>query len=479
MKRIYALLIIVVTLIVWKPIASQVPLGEGYYYFDHCQNTFVPRSDCPTTFWEYDNLARGVSQVEIFFFGDDIRLYMFAQLILMTLTYLALFFVLAKISNNDTFALFVTIFFATNFTGSYSMMAIGNYQRFLQRVPNLIPLFISFYFLDKYLNKNNIKDFIYSILLFGGSIFLAHHSVFMIPMFFVYLAVFRVDGTRELFKRILICVSFFTLAILITKTDHLVPNGNLFNFIISNQYTVTKTALQLSNLLTPNGIVLWLAKNWPMGIIKFPYTSILMMLVYVYIPVLLIPFFVRGDKRINLIYKMAVLTLPLVCLLNLYAYGGGVPDPLRNFGEDRIYFIPSIFGGIIYGYFAYSLFIVNRVTKVITLVLLTTFVVYNNNMIFTNSQNLNSNSFKMSTFIQYVKRTTLNKSNKIAIIGPSHLLWPTTFLTNFYNQENNVVFYLDSENWLKETDGIDLDKIILVDYQQTTDGGQIIENIIK
>ena len=81
----------------------------------------------------------------------------------------------------------------------------------------------------------------------------------------------------------------------------------------------------------------------------------------------------------------------------------------------------------------------------------------------------------MESFIKYIKTKTVDKNSKIAIIGPSHLLWPTYFVDHFYNTNNNLTFSLDSSDWKIELDKNNFNQVVVLDYKN----GMIIENKIK
>ncbi len=81
----------------------------------------------------------------------------------------------------------------------------------------------------------------------------------------------------------------------------------------------------------------------------------------------------------------------------------------------------------------------------------------------------------MENFIKYIKIKTVDKNNKVAIIGPSHLLWPIYFVDHFYNTKNNLTLMLDSSDWIKEIDKKNYNKIVTIDYKND----MITENIVK
>lgn len=475
-----AMLIIIVSLLVWRPIFDQVPMGEGYYYFDRCQNKFVVPKDCPTTIWQYDNLARISFQAMIPVFKDNVHYYMFAQVGMMLVLYITFYLVLSKVTKNPTLSFFTVLIFLTNYTGSFSMMAIGNYQRFVQRVPNLIPILISFYFLTKYFDTKKYSDLAKSIALYSLGFYLAHHSIFMLPLFAAYIFLKTVTQKINLKSvltnlgsiAVLVCLS-----VVLSSTDHFVPKQGIISFITTTPQIIEKTMLQIPNLLVPTEVVKLIAKNWPITPIPYPFSFVLELFAIPLFLVLIISLFsVKNDTNAKLILKSVILALPVVCLLNLYSYGDGTPHPLRDFGEDRIYFIPSIYGSILLGYLVNSLYIYKKLLiKLVAITLVTTSVFYNSYLIKRDTKKLTPTSTKMEQFIKYIQRETSDRNNKIAIIGPSHLLWPMQFVTLFYNTNNNLSFALDSSNWSETINKPDYDGIKSIDYIDS----KILEKRIK
>lgn len=474
------MLLIIVSLLVWRPIFDQVPMGEGYYYFDRCQNKFVVPKDCPTTIWQYDNLARISFQAMIPVFKDNVHYYMFAQVGMMLILYITFYLVLSKVTKNPTLSFFTILIFLTNYTGSFSMMAIGNYQRFVQRVPNLIPILISFYFLTKYFDTKKFSDLAKSIVLYSLGFYLAHHSIFMLPLFAAYIFLKTVTQKINL-KSVLTnlgCLAILAgLSVFLSSTDHFVPKQGIISFITTTPQIIEKTMLQIPNLLVPTEVAKLIAKNWPITPIPYPFSFVLKLFAIPLFLVLIISLFsVKNDTNAKIILKSAILALPVVCLLNLYSYGDGTPHPLRDFGEDRIYFIPSIYSSILLGYFINSLYNHKKIIiKLITVAILSVYIFYNSYLIQRDSKKLTQNSIKMKQFINYVKVITTDRNSKVMIIGPSHLLWPMQFVTLFYNTNNNLSFTLDSTNWNETISKSDYDKIKLVDYVDN----KIIEKQIR
>lgn len=477
MKKIAFLLIIINSFVFWGKIVTQVPMGEGYYYFDRCQNKFIVPPDCPTTVWQFDNLARIMFQTTIPLFGDNIHMYMVLQVVILIILYTTLYLILFKITKNHLFSLLSTLLFLTNYVGSFSMIATGNYQRFAQRIPNLIPLLVSFYFLTKYLDKPRPRNLILFGILFISSVYLSHHSLFLLPVFISYILIYtfaKKINSQFLLKSALLIIFLIFTSLILTKTDHFVPKQGLVNFVLTTPQIIQKTLLQISNLIAPTEAIKYIAKKWPGYPVSYPFTIVLQIFSVVLFPVLIIPLFSKKKTKTTLLYKASLLALPLICFLNLYAYGSDAPHPLKNFGEDRIYFIPSLLSSIVIGYF-FDWLIRNKslIIKVLSLGFFIYFLVYNYNLINKDFGKLTDTSIKMEKFIDYIKLKTQNRDIKYAVVGPSHLIWPLPFVDHFYNTNSNLKLVLDSTD-LNQIDIFGYE-IINIDYQDN----QIIETKTK
>lgn len=158
-------IIISLTFFIWHKILGQTFLGEGYFYFDKLR---ISMSLDIKSLFVYDNFAKIFFNIVIPIFRDNLFWYQFTALFLSAVLYISLYFILYKITKNKILSLTSAILFSANFIGSYEMLADGNYDRFVERVPNIIPAVFSFYFLFKYCKSKKIKDFLISFILFSS-----------------------------------------------------------------------------------------------------------------------------------------------------------------------------------------------------------------------------------------------------------------------------------------------------------------------
>src|SRR5207247_2357293 len=98
----------------------------------------------------------------------------------------------------------------------------------IQRMPNLIPTFLSLYFLSDFLDSENLKGLLISYILFTFTFILAHYSIFFLPLFLL-LPAFSALKRKMPFK---LRLSFITISALFV----LIVNSN--NLIITNFYFI-------------------------------------------------------------------------------------------------------------------------------------------------------------------------------------------------------------------------------------------------
>jgi hypothetical protein len=142
--RVHILLIILLTVVTWHKITKQTFLGESYYYFDTRQH-YLQYNIPEKLFSRYDNGARIFFDIATPLIKDDLALYMLIQLVFITILHVILFKVIKSITTKNT-ALLTVILFGISYIGSFEMNGTANYQRFVQRTPNILLLLPSFYF---------------------------------------------------------------------------------------------------------------------------------------------------------------------------------------------------------------------------------------------------------------------------------------------------------------------------------------------
>ena len=104
----------------------------------------------------------------------------------------------------------------------------------------------------------------------------------------------------------------------------------------------------------------------------------------------------------------------------------------------------------------------------VSLVILTTHLVYNSTLINKNINSIQYESEMMKRFLSYTKSISHNFTKDTIIITPSYLSWPSSFIKLFYSPEG-LEFILSLEGWEKEYRN-QSDNVFVFDYDYEKEG---------
>lgn len=491
--NIFPTLIILISLVAWHKLLWQAPGGEGYYYFDSGQD-FVSHGRF-TDLGQLDNFAKLTFDILPLLVNDFIPGYFIFQLIIMILLNLTIYFVVKFFVKNSLVSFTVAIFFAVSFIGSFEMLGSGNFQRLVQRVPNLIPQLFSFQQLAVYLQTRKIRNYFFSVLLFSLSILMGHFSTFLLPLFLVFPLVKYLEDfpkalnfeTRlKLFLRIFIVSSSFVILnfVLISK-DSLKPDLNLLEFI-SKAGIINiseKILLQFASLSIPPFIIEYISRV----INPYKYSVLLLSIPWILIYIAGVILIKKFKPQFFSIYLTSVLVIPILLFLNLYL---GKVDPLHNIRGYNYYFLPSnypnseIFSNALKGdryYFVPMIFVSIIWTMLLSVlnlkkfklnlvVIVTVFLLYiysNISLIWVNMDRIQFNSNLMKNYLNFIKGKSEEFDNETIILSPRPLIWPAPFIRLFYG--NPDIRFINSQSmWREEIGNINPKNIYYFDYDPKT-----------
>lgn len=448
-KKYYlpCLAIIFLTVLVWHKLINQTPLGEGFYYFDPGQRYF--------DFWQGDNFARVIFGFLPQYFGDNLSLYMAFQLLVMVLVHLSFFTLILYITKNILVSFTTTTLFLGSFIGSFEMLGSGNYQRFIQRVPNLIPFFFSFLLFIKYLESKKLSHYFLSILLFAISLWMGHFSTFLVAIFLIYSFFYSKS-------KILLSIPFFIVNYLMIKTDHLTPTTNIGSFLAHHKLLdlFREITLQLSNMLLPIPLIHKIAA------ISSPYTDTLIVLTIPFVLLLLIGIKIvhkKNPKYLNL-YLTSLAIIPILLFLNLYLgkvdadynIAGSMPyyapsdypnrGSLEFIKGDRYYYLPTFFLSILFTLILYSIF--SKQKKVLYPILFI-YLIYNTNLIWQSMDKIQPLSDATKNYLSFIKKRSDQINNQSTILSPQDILWSAPLIKTYYHLPE-LTFILKKPGFEKE-----------------------------
>ncbi len=475
------LLIITITLLTtltWHKLLNQAFLGEGYYYFDR-QQDFINQGGKLAETYHPDLFARALFDILPPIFGDQIFLYLAFQLFVMILLNITIFYFVKFFTKNNLIAFVATVIFLSSYMANFEMLGVGQYQRFAQRIPILIPLLLSFIQLAKYLETKKLIFYFLSISLFAVSVFFGHFATFLLPLFFIYPIIYQLFEKitiRNFLTAFSISFSFVFINYLIILQDHLKPNTSFGDFLISKGILplIEDIILQLGNMVIPPFIIEKVAS------ISNPYTLTLIILTIPIIAlfVLGIKFIDKKDTRLKLIYLSSLVFIPSLLFLNLYL---GKVNPGFNISGyhyyftppfyidqlhastvkgDRYYLVPYIFISILFSFLLWLIWKKGLIGKIIILPILLFYFTYNLKLIWNNLDAIQPISNVMKNYIQFTKSNSSKFDNNTIIIAPRDLIWPSSFIRAFYGKPE-MQFYLINDNWKSLTEN---KKVLIFDY---------------
>lgn len=479
--------IIFLTILVWFKTLFQSPTGEGFYYFDHGQD-FISANGHISNLWGLDNFAKIMFDVLPIFFRDNLWLYFAFQLAVLILLNLTFFYFIKHFSKNTWISFSATIFFLSSYVGLFEMVGIGNYQRFAQRVPNLIPELLSFILLDKFLEKgfSQKKLLFYSIALFSLSILMGHFSTFLLPLFMIYpviKSIFNRQSTINIAVSCLVAVIYLGVNFMLVSQDPLKPDTNIVAFIQTQGILnlLQKIALQAGNIVIPPFIIEKVAA------ISSPYRDTIILLTIPIASILCLGFFVvrKVLPKFTIVYLVSIVLIPILLFLNLYL---GKVDPEFNMRGyyyyftptfftnqidtiqvkgDRYYLVPMFFLAIIYATLIWStlsLFIKSdRIKKTLLITITAIYYVYNTSLIWHHLDNLQPISEIMKKYIAYNKSISNQFNSQTTVVSTRALIWPASFIRTFYGNQD-MQFVLFTGDWESEIKSRDRKNVFIIDY---------------
>ena len=371
--------------IVWGKVLNQAFLGEGAAYIVEPAGSMIDRGA---------RIAHRYDVGALLFFNavkdiirDQMSVYMLVLLIGEALVACALFLVIKKVTRSNWAALFASILFITNYIGSFQILGVGYYQWFIQRVPWFSISLIGLYFLERFLDEDKIWLYITSLFCYLLSLFLAHYSLLILPIFIIrpFTKLISKKIKVKKYLRTILLTSLFVLgSYLMIKDQGLKKEREgIVTFLMNNGSILKKISPQITKISVPPGVVMFIAKAFgELDLNRFFVFSTLQIIDMITFPLMLlmsvITFVIyKKEKEIGKFLLALLLSLPLSLLMIIYLspYFTNIYEP------SRYLYLASILSSSFWGIFLYWLAKKNKVLKVIVGSLLLAWVVHNNSLI--------------------------------------------------------------------------------------------------
>lgn len=468
-----ALLIVSLTIFVWHKILSQMFLGEGYMYIN--PNQYLLSGKGFPKLWGYDNFARLFFQFLSSLFRENIQAYQIAALIVAIILFLTFYIVISKITKDKFVGFTATVFLSVNYVALFEYLAAGNYQRFIQRFPNFIPIFISFFFLWKYLNKKRLIYLLASLSLYTLAVLMGHFSILLLPFLIIFTIVQMFNNKitiRTLSSRIIICLVFTFISFYLTRHSEQSPAYNILSFFSIEKGLFERVVLQIPMVTVPLNLMNSFGKLFP-ELTSFSNATLIIFL----IPCLILYFggailVVKRLPKLRSIYLTSLFSMFAVILLYIYV------DPrlvvqAGVLGQNRYYLPPSFFAVIMWAIILKCLLFKKRVLYLLmSFGIMSIFIYYNTIAIWKDIYAIQYQSEMFKRFISYVKDHPNGMDSNSIIVAPYYLMWPAPLISQYISPGTEIS--LSSEGWEKNF-WPQKNKVFVFDYDYQGKRGKVYD----
>lgn len=359
---IFIVLIAAVSALVWRGVVDQTIAGEGYYYFSPKMSLFPPGGKIPNFFLQFDNFPKLATFVMEKFFGGNITPYMWVLFITIIIVNISIYLFVKSITRSSAIALLSALYAGVQYKSSFQLYARGHYQWFLQRVPEVLPVFFSFFFLNKFVNDKKTKFYLLSFIFFALGLFMTHYSTFFVffyPGFLLASALSKRKELKERLNLVVLSLPFIIFNYLIVKNSSLgtevVRGGESFwQFLQTGFDIVHKVLYQLVAVTTPFALLRFLSDEYRL--------NFQLLIPKLFVPVIvfyLFTFLYFWRKKIKYFNFLLGILITLLGHLFLVVFIGRL-NVYNEVEEGRYYYLPGIYVGVIISTLLFSLFLHNK-----------------------------------------------------------------------------------------------------------------------
>jgi len=492
---IFIQLIILATIFAWHGILGQIIEGEGFIYFSPGYSLISSSGKIVNLLAGFDNFAKVFTFVFERVFGGNLTPYIVVLLMTIILVNVAFYLFVKEATKNRWLAFLAAIYAGINYQAAFQFYARGHFQWFLQRVPELLPIFASFYYLTKYTNSRKTKYYYLSLTLFFLALLMSHYATLFLPFFlafFMVSAFTQIKDKEKRLKLLLMSVPFVTVNYLLIANTSLSaevirPNQTFLQFLSQPKDIISKISHQLVVVTMPWGsfrslvntitsyrsligkygpdFLLDLANLFPKRTEDYQAliskTIIPTYLFYIGSIWLL---FKKKSKAFTLA-SASFLALLGVLFLNVYL---GRFNVFAEIFQGRYYYLPAFYVGIILASFFNTLF---KNKKVLLLIALT-WALYNTKLIWRQIHDSQYSFTGGKLMLQHLDERKEYLPEKSIVILPQPLMpLGENFLEKYYTGPETKFLYLDEKWQSKIPENFDPKNLFVFAYNEEYEKG--------
>lgn len=481
------ILIILFTYVAWHGILNQTIAGEGFYYFSPTHTFFSPEGKMNDILHSFDNFPRLSTYILEQLFKGQMQPYMNAQFITLTLVFICIYIFFKFVTKNSLVALISITYVVFNYSGNFQFLARGHFQWFTQRVPEIIPILLSFGFLYLFVDRQKLSYYLLSISFFTLAILMTHYTTMFLafyPAFMLSSSLFKAPNKILKAKFILLSIPFIAVNYLIVSgsslsLDTIHPHQTLLESIIQTKDFLVKMSFQLVVVTIPYTFLALLGNATKLDLPIL--ASKLIVPIYTFYMIVFIFLKKRGVPYFHLILAFFLALLGAL-YLNVYLNRIIVFNEIQ---QGRYYFIPGIYVGFILASFLYTLLFQTRLRQafsyIILSILIALWAIPNTKLIW---EKINQSQYAYTggrAEMSYLNKIKSSLPPNSIVMLPNPLMpLGIDFLKKYYSGPNTQFEFLDSKWDSKIPSDFDLNKLFVFTYNDEYGfGGKARVNLIE
>lgn len=369
------ILILFLSFFAWNSVLDQTMTGEAplYFYYPFFTENF-----------QWGELHANDKGARIYFditkrlFHDTFYLYQVLLLIIVIISALLFYLFVFALTQNKLISLTAAILYSVNFNGSFEMIAMGRQDMFVERMINTVIVFPSFAFFGIYRKYSKMKYYYLSVFLFLFSTFLAHFSIFFLPLLagLVIIDTFKLKTLGKKILHLLLLLPYILGSGIMIYADSLrgfthIGRDTFPRDFSSFEPILTNMIRQLTSITIPSAFLLEKHNFLQLKISEFSKYYLPVIMLYFSVIILV---FRKSPKALRAIAFSSFLAILLVCILNLYmrwSITSSITPSSRYLFAISIPF--SLFWAVIF----YGLLYRNKLGKVLFYILLSGWIILN------------------------------------------------------------------------------------------------------
>lgn len=448
---------------IWHRVLDQALIGEGAIYLTEPYVSILDKDKFLNIASRHDVFPLLFTRLVGGYFRDQMWLYYLSMLIIVSVVNYTLYLLVAKVTGKWLGGAIAVSFLIANFVGSFQKLGQGYYQWFIQRIPQFAPALVGLILLINFYSTRRKIYYYLSVFFYLLAFFLGHYTLIILPLFVIYPLVYVFINRGKTIKQYAVAfiqtIPFILGSYLFLRNQDLnavqISFGNQITskvgvlYYLTNAHWLDDLVREITLVTVPivilKSIVKYVNTFFTLSEMNYSELEIVQGTSYVVVFVLLLLFlfvYRKLDIKIRPFFATATLGFPLVTFIVMYINPGAISTSLDT---SRYLYTPSLviamFWGVCLFWFAQR----NKITKVLIIILMVTWIVYNGKIIDDRFNRWQPTHNTVLATIEYVRNNHSQIPEKSVIVSDALVSgYSAGMLDHFYGGENLKVLYYDS-----------------------------------